>query len=134
VAVTRISALVAAFALITLSALLETPNAQALPVEPDIKKLAEEAQQPQPAFIPSRVGWNGPEMIVKGSERDRWEAAIGPVLAAEQQRRFRNTLREVFVPEPQAVAAIIVIIFLLRRLRSLREQQQAVLTQQPQAA
>jgi len=110
------------------------PYAQALPVEPDVKKLVEEAQRPAPAFIPSRVGWNGPEMTAKGSERDRWEAAIGPVLVAEQQRRFRNTLREVFFPEPQAIGAIVAIIFLLRRLRSLREQQQAVMAQQPQAA
>ena len=109
-------------------------NAQALPIEPDVKKLVDEAQQPPPAFIPSRVGWNGPEKAANVSARERWEAAIGPVLAAEQERRFRNTLRDVFIPEPRAVAAIVAIIFLLRRLRSLREQQQAVLAQQPQAA
>jgi hypothetical protein len=131
VAVVKISAL--ALAAVTVFGLL-LGSAQALPIEPDVKKLLDEAQQPPPAFIPSRVGWNGPETAVKGSERERWEAAVGPVVVAEQQRRFRNTLREVFVPEPQAVVAIIAVIFLLRRLRSLREQQQAVLAQRPQAA
>ena len=107
---------------------------QALPIEPDVKKLVEEAQQPPPLFIPSRVGWNGPEKAANASARERWEAAIGPVLAAEQERRLRNTLRDIFIPEPRAIAAIVAIIFLLRRLRSLREQQQTVIAEQPQAA
>lgn len=70
------------------------------------------------------------------AQRSRWEAAIAPVLAAEQERRFRNTLREVFIPAPEAIVGIIAIIFLLRRLRDLRERQQrqSVLAQQPQAA
>ena len=124
-----------AFAALTITALFVLlGNANALPIQPDVKKLVEEAQQPPPVFIPSRVGWNGQEKAANVSARERWEAAIGPVLAAEQERRLRNTLRDVFIPEPRAVAAIVAIIFLLRRLRTLREQQQAVLAQQPQAA
>ena len=121
-------------ALIVVALVMLLGDAQALPIEPNVKKLVDEAQQPTPAFIPSRVGWNGPAKAANVSARERWEAAIGPVLAAEQERRFRNTLRDVFIPEPRAVAAIVAIIFLLRKLRSLREQQQAVLAQQPQAA
>ena len=131
VTVTKISRRV--LAALTVMAFMLLGDAQALPIKPDVKKLVDEAQQPPPAFIPSRVGWNGPEKAANVSARERWEAAIGPVLAAEQQRQLRNTLRDVFIPEPRAIAAIVAIIFLLRKLRSLREQQ-AVLAQQPQAA
>ena len=132
VTMTKISRRVLA-ALTVMAFVMLLGDAQALPIKPDVKKLVDEAQQPPAAFIPSRVGWNGPEKAANVSARERWEAAIGPVLAAEQERRLRNTLRDVFIPEPRAVAAIMAIIFLLRKLRSLREQQ-AVLAQQPQAA
>jgi hypothetical protein len=110
--------------------LLAANDAVGMPVEPDIKQLVEEAQQPPPLFIPSRVGWNGSEMLV---ETGGLEATTSPILAAERERRFRSTLWSIAVPEPRAILGITAIIFLLRKLRSLRGQQ-AMPAQQPQAA
>jgi hypothetical protein len=106
--------------------------ATGVPIKPDIKKLAEEAQRPRPMFIPSRVGWNGPE-IQTGRGVTGFEASMAPVLKAERERRWRNTLRELVIPEPRALLGVTGIIFLLRKLRSLREQQ-AMLARRPQPA
>jgi hypothetical protein len=108
-------------------------NLQATPVEPDIQKLAEEAQQPRPFFIPSRVGWNGSEMARDGRASGNVEASMAPILAAQRERQVRATLWEIVVPEPSAILGLAGIIFLLRKLRSLREQQPAP-QRQPQLA
>ena len=107
---------------------------QGTPIKPDIEKLAEEAQRPRPMFIPSRVGWNGPEIATTGPRTDSLESSMAPILAAERERRLRNSLREILIPEPRALIGIGGIIFLLRKLRSLRREQQTVLARQPQAA
>jgi len=114
--------------------MLAALGAQGTPIKPDIQKLAEEAQRPRPMFIPSRVGWNGSEIATTGPRADSLESSMSPILAAERERRFRNTLREILIPEPRALAGILGIIFLLRKLRSLRREQQTLLAQQPQAA
>lgn len=106
-------------------------DAQGTPVEPDIQKLAEEAQQPRPMFIPSRVGWNGSEMQHDGAST--LDASMSPILAAQRERQLRATLWEIVIPEPSAVLGIAGIILLLRKLRSLREHE-AVLERQPQPA
>jgi hypothetical protein len=64
------------------------------------------------------------------------DASMAPVRAAERERRMRNTLRELVIPEPRALLGIAGIIFLLRKLRAVREQQtqQTELARQPQAA
>jgi hypothetical protein len=107
--------------------------ATGVPIKPDIKKLAEEAQRPRPMFIPSRVGWNGPEIQTGRATISGFEASMAPVLEAERERRLRNTLRELVIPEPRALLGIAGVIFLLRKLRRLREQQ-AMLARHPQPA
>jgi hypothetical protein len=114
-------------------AALAVVEIQATPVEPDIQKLAEEAQQPRPFFIPSRVGWNGSEMARDGRTSGNVEASMAPILAAQRERQVRATLWQIVVPEPSAVLGLAAIILLLRKLRSLREQQPAP-QRQPQLA
>jgi hypothetical protein len=119
----------AAFVLAILCFLvLAAVQAEGTPIKPDVKKLAEQAQRPRPMFIPSRVGWNGSEMTDRAASL---ESTIAPVLAAERQRRMRNTLRQLLIPDPVAIVGIAAVIFLLRKLRHLREQQM-VLARQPQ--
>jgi hypothetical protein len=113
--------------------LLAAVQSTGIPIKPDIKKLAEEAQRPRPMFIPSRVGWNGPEIQAGRASITRFEASMAPVLKAERERRLRNTLRELVIPEPRALLGVAGIIFLLRKLRRLREQQ-AMLARRPQPA
>jgi hypothetical protein len=109
--------------------LLGSIDAQGMPVEPDIQKLAEEAQQPRPVFIPSRVGWNGSEM----DRASTLDVTMSPIFVAQRERQLRATLWEILVPQPSAVLGIAGIIFLLRKLRNLRSHQ-AVLDRQPQPA
>lgn len=113
--------------------MLAAVDLQATPVEPDIQKLAEEAQQPRPFFIPSRVGWNGSEMARDGRASGNVEASMSPILQAQRERQMRATLGGILIPEPSAILGLAGIIFLLRKLRSLREQQPAP-QRQPQLA
>ena len=112
---------------------LPAVNLQATPIEPDIQKLAEEAQQPRPFFIPSRVGWNGSEMARDARTSGNLETSMSPILQAQRERQMRATLWGIVVPEPTAILGIAGIIFLLRKLRSLREEQPAP-QRQPQLA
>jgi hypothetical protein len=113
--------------------MLAAVDLQATPVEPDIQKLAEEAQQPRPFFIPSRVGWNGSEMARDGRASGNVEASMSPILQAQRERQMRATLWGILIPEPSAILGLAGIIVLLRKLRSLREQPPAP-QRQPQLA
>jgi len=90
--------------------------AHASPIQPDIRRMVEEPQGPPMKFQPARAGWNGPESpaTTGGSNRQLTQAA--------QVRAVRHTLALVVTPDPKALAAIFLMIVLLRKLRSARER------------
>jgi hypothetical protein len=108
-----------------LAALLLPGTLAAAPIQPDVEKLVQEAQQPSPQFAPARAGWYGPE-IGAG-------AVLAPSLAldaAYQARLARAALLQAALPDPRIAAALLVLIVLLRRLHH-RPRPGPKLLQQP---
>jgi len=96
---------------------LTATRSPATPVQPDIEELLQQAEQPREPHIPSRAGWNGPEM-------QRRESAplpgLTPALSAEQ---FRRALMAAAVPDWRAVVALMALVLILRRVRQAAPQQ-----------
>ena len=96
---------------------LSAIDADATPIRPNIRKLVTENQTPPPQMGPARAGWDGPEM-------PRHEARINPALdPAVTLRANKAALITAAVPDPRAVLAIVIIIFLMRMLRNIQEKQ-----------
>lgn len=91
-------------------------NAQATPVEPDLKEmLAEPPRQEAQKFAPARAGWYGPE-----TPRAAPHPELESFSAATTRRAAKAALKAAAVPHPLAVAGIVGMIFLLRRMRTLQ--------------
>jgi hypothetical protein len=92
-------------------------EADATPIRPNIRKLVTENQTPPPQAVPARAGWDGPEI-------PRREARLNPDLdPAVTLRSNKAALITAAVPDPRAVLALIVVIFLMRMLRKIQEKQ-----------
>ncbi len=100
---------------------LSATQAWATPMRPDIRRMIEQAQQPQPQFALARAGWNGPEA--------RRPAAVStnPSLAqynpAMAVRANRAALLAAAIPDPRALLALGLCILLLRWMRHSRSTQ-----------
>ena len=98
---------------------LSAIDADATPIRPNIRKLVTQNQATPAPASPARAGWDGPEM-------PRAEARTNPVLdPAVTLRSNKAALITAAVPDPRAVVAVIVIIFLMRTLRKIQEKQKA---------
>ncbi len=107
-------------------------DAQATPIRPDIKKLVSQPQQDSAAdFMPARAGWDGPEMA-------RSDPAVNPTLevydSGASSRAWREALLTAATPDPGAVLGSVILIFLLRILRSRDQQRQTALRAASQEA
>jgi hypothetical protein len=101
--------------------LISAIDADATPIRPDIRKLVTQNQSTQTKASVARAGWNGPEL-------PRREARTNPVLdPAVTLRSNKAALLTAAIPDPLAVLAIIIVIFLMRLLRKIqdREKQRA---------
>jgi hypothetical protein len=90
-------------------------DAKATPIQPDVKQVLHQQEQgPVVPFAPARAGWNGPEAApaAQASPNPVLEA-IGP---AASDRAVRASLLSAVVPDPRAIAAIVLVILLLRRM------------------
>lgn len=87
----------------------------ATPVQPDIRKVVEQAGPPPEPFPPARAGWYGPETPPPP------QAAPNIMLetfgTAAQRRQMLAALKTAAIPDPRAVAGVVGLILLLRKLR-----------------
>jgi len=86
-------------------------QAHATPLQPDVRRMAALAAQPQPHFVPARAGWDGPELAQQPAPR----AELYAIGAA--QRAMRASLLAAALPDWRAVGALAAAILLLRWLR-----------------
>ncbi len=92
-------------------------KAYATPIRPDVRQLVQQPQGPPAKFEPARAGWKGPETTTA--------AALPMELTREAQiRAVRHALWAVLTPDPKALAAIVVLILLLRKLRMDKDRQE----------
>ena len=95
-------------------------TASAVPVKPDLQKILQEQSERPKYYEPARAGWNGPEMMrPQEAAPNPFYEAYGP---ASTVRMIRASLAEAAMPNPAAMAAIGLLILLLRYSRSRRLQ------------
>lgn len=97
-------------------------NAAATPIQPSAQQLLNEAQQPAMPYVPAQAGWNGP--MVESQPNPTSVAVFNTteiLRQAELARAKRKILLQVATPDPRVLLAFAVIIFLLRKMRSLRQ-------------
>jgi hypothetical protein len=86
----------------------------AVPIKPDLQKILKQEQLPR-KFEPAHAGWNGPELVrPQDAAPNPIYEAYGPASTA---RIVRASLAAAVVPDPKAIAAIFVVILLMRYLR-----------------
>jgi hypothetical protein len=83
-------------------------------VDPDLKKLIRQAEQPKMQYGPARVGWNGPDKLEAS-------AAANPVyesLRADSPAAIRAELKSILIPDWHVLLALLALIFGIRMMRS----------------
>ncbi len=100
--------------------LLSGIDADATPIRPNIRKLVTENQtapSERSGASPARAGWDGPEMRPAAIHTN---PALDPAVTL---RSNKAALITAAVPDPRAVLAVVVVIFLMRSLRKIQEKQ-----------
>jgi hypothetical protein len=88
-------------------------TSQATPVRPDLNKLLQEPQERPGDFPVARAGWNGPEARPASHSGSAYEE-LGPEASAHHARA---ALLAAATPDYRAVAGILLVILMLRRMR-----------------
>jgi hypothetical protein len=91
-------------------------RAHATPLQPDVRRMAKLAAQPQPHFVPARAGWDGPEQP-RNAAPD-----ADPYAVVMAQRAARASLVAAAIPDWRAVFLFAAAILLLRWLRHSRSR------------
>ncbi|HTC95373.1 MAG TPA: hypothetical protein VK699_18145 [Terriglobales bacterium] len=97
-------------------------NAAATPIQPSAQQLLNEAQQPSVPYVPAQAGWNG--SMVEPQPNPASVAVFNTteiLRQAELARAKRKILLQVATPDLRVLLAFAAIIFLLRKMRSLRQ-------------
>jgi hypothetical protein len=102
--------------------LLTVMRAQAMPIRPDVRKLLSEPRVPATDFAPARAGWNGPESGKAARPVNLTYDQLGPAGTA---REVRSSLLAAALPDYRVLAAILLVILLLRRMRQARLKAEA---------
>lgn len=93
-------------------------RSEATPIRPDLNTVLQKAQQDPPQQMPlARAGWNGPEMTPPSQDVNSIYNQYGPAASA---RHARASLLAAATPDYRAVAGILLVILLLRRIRQSR--------------
>lgn len=87
-------------------------QSHATPIQPDLNKVLQESQEPR-QFPLARAGWNGPEKTGASRPVNETYEELGPEASA---RQARAALRAAAIPDYRAVAGILLVILLLRRI------------------
>jgi hypothetical protein len=100
----------------------------ATPIKPNLKKLLAQPAPKKPAYIPARAGWDGPEQ--RTPEPNLYTQRYAPQASA---RAMKASLLAAAIPDWRAVLGVVLVIFLLRRLRRASPAETPASHQQPQA-
>ena len=101
--------------------LLSVIKLEASPIRPDVRDVLARPSHPANEFAPARAGWNGPEMTKTAPVNLTYEQ-IGPAGTA---RAVREALVGSFVPDYRGMAAVLLVILLVRRMKNRRDLQPA---------
>ncbi|HET8666434.1 MAG TPA: hypothetical protein VFM10_00550 [Terriglobales bacterium] len=99
--------------------LLAVMRAEATPIRPDVRRVLAQPQSSPAQFAPARAGWDGPEMPKSPQMVNTTYEKLSP---ATNARMVRQSLIAAFLPDYRALAAIALVILLLRRIRKTRQQ------------
>lgn len=94
--------------------LLTVIRAEATPIRPDVRKVLAEPQPSADDFSPARAGWNGPETASSAQPVNTTYEQLSP---ANTARTVRASLIAAALPDYRVLAAILLVILLLRRIR-----------------
>lgn len=94
--------------------LLTVIRAEATPIRPDVRKVLAEPQPSADNFSPARAGWNGPETASSAQPINTTYEQLSPATTA---RNVRQSLIAAALPDYRVLAAILLVILLLRRIR-----------------
>jgi hypothetical protein len=92
-------------------------HSQATPVRPDLNRLLQEPQERPGDFPLARAGWNGPEARPVSHPGSAYEE-LSPAASAHHARA---ALLAAATPDYRAVAGILLVILMLRRMRHPRK-------------
>ena len=119
-----------AFSLAVLGLMLfAVSGAYATPIDPDLRQMLKQAEQPPPVYAPARAGWNGPLAGAKTPAEAKGETADSSTTSADFNllldqaaltEAMRRELAAIVIPDPRVLAGIAALILLLRKWRSLR--------------
>jgi hypothetical protein len=94
--------------------LLTVIRAEATPIRPDVRKVLAEPQPSADNFSPARAGWNGPETASSAQPINTTYEQLSPATSA---RNVRQSLIAAALPDYRVLAAILLVVLLLRRIR-----------------
>jgi hypothetical protein len=97
-------------------ALVLAASGFAAPIKPDLNKLLAEPKDPPAQYVPARAGWSGPESPPRAQAR--YNPGLESINPAANASAMRSALLALAMPDLRAVAAIALIILLLRRMRN----------------
>lgn len=96
---------------------LSSASSYATPIKPDVQRMIQESQQSQKPFIPARAGWSEPTSTTAALHNPVLESLKGD----NARQEFRDTLAMIATPDPWLVVAMLTIIVLMRKLRTIEE-------------
>lgn len=102
--------------------LLTVIRAEATPIRPNIQKLVAQPQPSADNFSPARAGWNGPETSSSNQPINTTYEQLSP---ANTARAVRQSLLAAALPDYRILAAILLVILLLRRIRKAHQKAHA---------
>lgn len=94
--------------------ILTVIRAEATPIRPDVRKVLSQPQPSPDNFSPARAGWNGPETASSTQVVNTTYEQLSPAATA---RTVRQSLIAAALPDYRILAAILLVILLLRRIR-----------------
>jgi cytochrome bd-type quinol oxidase subunit 1 len=94
--------------------LLTVMRAEATPIRPDVQKVLSQPRNSPAQFAPARAGWDGPEIPRQPQVVNTTYEELKPATTA---RMVRESLVAASLPDYRALAAIVLVILLLRRIR-----------------
>jgi hypothetical protein len=101
----------------TVFVLLAVMDAHGTPIHPDVREVILAQQQPAPQFSVARAGWQGTEMKAAAPQTT---PAADIISGAATVRMVRASLRAAAIPSPWEIAAIVLAILLLRRIKQVQ--------------
>ncbi|ABF39081.1 hypothetical protein Acid345_0076 [Candidatus Koribacter versatilis Ellin345] len=97
--------------------MISAVQSQATPIRPDLQKMIKQSEQGRQLFIPARAGWAEPAAAA---------ITVNPLLESLGGEKLRHDLRDelatIATPDPWIALALVTLILLMRKLRSIEAQ------------